>query len=91
MQTLSTTHPLHAGTLPGSVGVEHEEWYAEARCSGDRVTVTMMATDPCGALVQLVTSGDHMDQWFKDEVRKLTGVSLAAMFGHVLTPRHLRH
>jgi hypothetical protein len=96
MQKLSTTHPLHvdpkhADALPSSVGVEREEWYAEARRSGDRVTVTMTAADPHRALAHLVTSEDPIDRWFKDEVQKLTDVSLAAVFSHVRTPRLIRH
>ena len=96
MQKLSATHPLQAdpnqaGPLPGSVGVEREEWYAEARRSGEKVVVTMTAHDPRRALQQLVTSGDPIDRWFKDEVRSLTGVSLTALFGQVLLRRPVRH
>ena len=96
MHKLSTTHPLQATTpptekLPGSVGVEREEWFAEAKRSGDEVTVTMTADDPRRALVHLVTSSDPIDCWFKDEVRKLTGASLAALFGQHLLRDDTRH
>ncbi|MDP8922963.1 MAG: hypothetical protein M3O34_08825 [Chloroflexota bacterium] len=96
MQKLSATHPLHvdpqyAGTLPGSVGVEREEWYAEARRSGETVIVSMTAGNPRRALEQLIASGDPVDRWFKDEVRALTGLSLTALFGRVLLGRRVRH
>ncbi len=96
MQKLSATHPLEPdrdsdGAPPRSFGVEREEWYAEARCSGEQVVVTMTAPDPPDALMQLITSGDPIDRWFKDEVRRLTGRSLTAVFGHVLPPQPIRH
>ena len=96
MQKLSATHPLQAGpdrpsALPGSIGVEREEWYAEARRQGEQVVVTMTAPDPRRALHQLVTSGDPVDRWFKDEVLALTGVSLTAVFGEALLGQQVRH
>ncbi len=96
MQKLSATHPLHvdperAGSLPGSIGVEREAWYAEARRSGAEVVGTMTAGNPRRALDELGASDDPIDRWFKDEVRALTGVGLAALFGRLLVRRDTRH
>ena len=95
MPTLSATHPLqhlpdHPKTFPGSVGVERDNWYAEARRAAGTVVVTMTASDPASALQQLVTSGDPIDCWFKDEVRALTGVGLAGLFRPILIKRRVR-
>ena len=96
MQKLSTTHPLHAdpdhaGALPGSIGVERNEWYAEARRIDAMVVVTMTADNPHRALVELITSGDAIDRWFKDEVHALTGVTLTDLFSQVVLRQGVRH
>ena len=96
MQKLSATHPLQtdperSDPLPGSIGVEREEWHAEARRQGAQVVVTVTAPNPRRALQQLVTSGDPVDRWFKDAVLALTGVSLTAVFDEALLGRPVRH
>lgn len=78
MSTLSTAHPLRvddgtAARLPGSFGVQHEEWYAEARRRGAVVIISVTAPDPEEALRELAASTAPMDCWFKEGVQDLTG------------------
>ena len=85
MHSLSISHPLRsfdgsANALPGTIGVEHDEWHAEARRRGADVIVSVTAADPRRALELLAQSDAPMDRWFKDGVRNLTGVELRALF-----------
>jgi hypothetical protein len=85
MHSLSISHPLrhHSGgapALPGTIGVEHEEWHAEARRRGMTVIISVTAADPRRALEQLAASQAPMDCWFKDGVRTLTGKELPTLF-----------
>jgi hypothetical protein len=85
MHSLSISHPLrpHDGrtpALPGTIGVEHDEWHAEARRRGTTVIVSVTAADPRRALELLAESEAPMDCWFKDGVRSLTGEELRALF-----------
>jgi hypothetical protein len=85
MHSLSISHPLRSPerglqTLPGTIGVEHDEWHAEARRRGATVIVSVTAADPRRALEQLAASQAPMDCWFKDGVRTLTGEDLGALF-----------
>jgi hypothetical protein len=85
MHKLSTSHPLRpddggAGSLPGTLRIEHEEWQAEARRRGEIVVVSVTAPNPERALEQLASSSRPMDCWFKDGVRSLTGADLSSLF-----------
>ena len=85
MHKLSTRCPLlldagRADRLPGTIGIEHDEWHAEARRLGSTVIVSVTAPDLQQALAQLVASEAPMDCWFKDGVRRLTGSDLPALF-----------
>ena len=85
MHSLSISHPLRSldgGTrvLPGTIGVEHDGWHAEARRRGSTVIVSVTAADPHQALALLAASDAPMDCWFKDGVRTLTGQELPALF-----------
>ena len=85
MHSLSISRPLlqHDGrtlALPGTIGVEHDEWHAEARRRGMTVIVSVTAADPQHALEMLAESEAPMDCWFKDGVRSLTGEELRALF-----------
>ena len=85
MHRLSISHPLrpydgNAPALPGTIGVEHDEWHAEARRRGATVIVSVFAADPRHALDLLAESEAPMDCWFKDGVRSLTGEELRALF-----------
>jgi hypothetical protein len=85
MHRLSISHPLRrldqgAVVLPGTIGVEHEGWHAEARRRGSTVIVSVTATDPRRALEVLTASDAPMDCWFKDGVRTLTGQELPTLF-----------
>ncbi len=85
MHSLSISYPLrqHHGssaTLPGTIGVEHDDWHAEARRRGTTVIVSVTAADPRRALDLLADSEAPMDCWFKDGVRTLTGEELRALF-----------
>ena len=87
MHSLSISHPLRrpdgsASALPGTIGVEHDEWYAEARRRGMNVIVSVTAADPRRSLELLAASDAPMDCWFKDGVRSLTGQELPALFSH---------
>jgi len=91
---VSVSCPLlpHEGRVGGwisSIGVERSDWYAEARKSEDGIVVTVTAPNPTRALQQLVTSGDPLDCWFKNEVRAATGVGLASLFRTELLPRRV--
>lgn len=95
MQKISTTHPLQvdyqrAGALPGSIGVERGEWYAQAKLTASDVIVTVTARNPRRALDEILASDDPLDRWFKDEVRALTGLGMAALFGRLLTRRDVK-
>jgi len=96
MQKISTTHPLevarqHVGPLPGTIGVERGEWYVEAQLIADAVIVSVTADNPQRALDKIVASDDPIDRWFKDEVRALTGVDIAALFGPLLGRHDIKH
>jgi hypothetical protein len=85
MHRLSISLPLRhpeSGTtaLPGTIGVEHEEWHAEARRRRSTVIVSVTAADPRQALELLAASEAPMDCWFKDGVRSLTGQELPTLF-----------
>jgi hypothetical protein len=85
MHRLSISHPLRhhdptRSALPGTIGVEHDEWHAEARRRGMTVIVSVTAADPRRALELLTASDAPMDCWFKDGVRTLTGQELPALF-----------
>ena len=85
MHSLSISHPLRhhdesATALPGTIGVEHDEWHAEARRRGTTVIVSVTAADPRRALEVLAASEAPMDCWFKDGVRSLTGQELPTLF-----------
>jgi hypothetical protein len=85
MHTLSISRPLRPedgafGSLPGTIGVEHDEWHAEARRLGAMVMISMTARNPRRALEQLAASDAPMDCWFKDGVRSLTGADIPALF-----------
>ena len=85
MHSLSISHPLRQHdesgvALPGTIGVEHDEWHAEARRRGTTVIVSVTAADPRRALDLLAESEAPMDCWFKDGVRTLTGEELHALF-----------
>ena len=85
MHSLSISHPLRlhdgsAATLPGTIGVEHDEWHAEARRRGTTVIVSVTAADPRRALELLAASEAPMDCWFKEGVRSLTGQELPTLF-----------
>jgi hypothetical protein len=85
MHRLSISHPLRrpdgsTSLLPGTIGVEHDEWQAEARRRGTHVIVSVTAADPRRALEQLAASDAPMDCWFKDGVRSLTGRDFPALF-----------
>jgi hypothetical protein len=85
MHRLSISHPLRpeGGSpvrLPGIIGVEHEDWHAEARRLGAMVIISVTASNPERALEQLVASQAPMDCWFKDGVRSLTGQDFPALF-----------
>jgi hypothetical protein len=85
MHSLSISHPLRfleesTAALPGTIGVEHDEWHAEARRRGENVIISVTAADPRRALELLTASDAPMDCWFKDGVRNLTGVDLWALF-----------
>jgi hypothetical protein len=85
MHTISVSHPLRsqtdaAGTIPGSIGVEHDEWRAAARRDGAMVIVSLHAPNPKRALAQLAASDAPMDCWFKEGVRSLTGEDLPTLF-----------
>ena len=85
MHSLSISHPLrdqdvNVTALPGTIGVEHDEWHAEARRRGTTVIVSVTAADPRRALELLAASDAPMDCWFKDGVRSLTGEELPALF-----------
>ena len=86
MHSLSVSYPLlqhdGAAALPGTIGVEHEDWPAGARRRGTTVIVSVTAADPRRALEQLAASEAPMDCWFKDGVRSLTGVELPKLFAH---------
>jgi hypothetical protein len=89
MRKISTAHPLqvnheHTGPLPGSVGVERKAWSARATLTSDTVVVSVTANNPRRALDEIVASENPLDRWFKDEVRTLTGVGIAALFGSLL-------
>jgi hypothetical protein len=85
MHSLSISHPLchldhGARALPGTIGVEHEGWHAEARRRGSTVIVSVTAADPRRALEVLAASDAPMDCWFKDGVRTLTGQEIPSLF-----------
>jgi hypothetical protein len=85
MHSLSISHPLRqhdadAIALPGTIGVEHDDWQAEARRRGTTVIVSVTAADPRRALEVLAASDAPMDCWFKDGVRSLTGQELPTLF-----------
>lgn len=85
MHSLSISHPLRhpeggATSLPGTIGVEHDDWHAEARRRGTTVIVSVTAADPRRALDLLTASDAPMDCWFKDGVRSLTGQELPTLF-----------
>jgi hypothetical protein len=85
MHRLSISHPLRhhdsiPSALPGTIGVEHDEWQAEARRRGMTVIVSVTAVDPHRALELLAASDAPMDRWFKDGVRNLTGEEIPALF-----------
>jgi len=85
MHTISVSHPLRfqddaAVSLPGSIGVHHDEWSAAARRHGAMVIVSLHATNPKRALALLTASEAPMDCWFKDGVRTLTGEDLPTLF-----------
>ena len=85
MHSLSISHPLRhhdadSAALPGTIGIEHDEWHAEARRTGTTVIVSVTGPDPRRALEQLAASAAPMDCWFKDGVRTLTGQELPALF-----------
>ncbi len=84
MHTLSISRPLRhddgtLDSLPGTIGVEHDEWHAEARRLGATVMISMTAPNPRRALEQLAASDAPMDCWFKDGVRSLTGDDIPAL------------
>ena len=61
MQKLTTTLPLRADgerlqRLPGSFGIEREEWFVEARRSEDAVIVSLTARRPRRTVENLVRS-----------------------------------
>jgi hypothetical protein len=85
MHTISISRPLLPEdgafrSLPGTIGVEHDEWHAEARRLGPMVMISMTARNPRRALEQLAASDAPMDCWFKDGVRSLTGDDIPALF-----------
>jgi hypothetical protein len=85
MHNVTTSFPLRlhddaANHLPGTIGIQHEEWHAEARRHGATVIISVTASDPKRALEQLAASNAPMDCWFKDGVRSLTGEELPALF-----------
>jgi hypothetical protein len=85
MHSVSISHPLRqldhgARVMPGTIGVEHEGWHAEARRRGSTVIVSVTAVDPHRALEVLSESDAPMDCWFKDGVRSLTGQELPSLF-----------
>ena len=85
MHRLSISRPLRwdmgaVASRPGTIGIEHDGWHAEARRRGARVIVSVIAADPRQALEVLTASAAPMDCWFKDEVRSLTGEELGALF-----------
>ena len=87
MHRLSISRPLYVAdgppdALPGTIGIEHDEWHAEARRRGTTVIVSVTAPDPRRALELLAASDAPMDCWFKDGVRSLTGEDLPALFAH---------
>ena len=85
MHSLSISRPLRqhdaaAIALPGTIGVEHDDWQAEARRRGTTVIVSVTAADPRRALETLAASEAPMDCWFKEGVRSLTGQELPTLF-----------
>jgi hypothetical protein len=85
MHRLSVSRPLcwDVGTTtsrPGTIGIEHEGWHAEARRRGTTVIVSVVSSNPRSALAALAASDAPMDTWFKDEVRTLTGEEFGALF-----------
>ena len=96
MHRLSTTSGIRLDgeqltAVPGSFGMEREEWYAEARRLERAVVVSMTAPNPRRALAQLAASDDPFDRWFKDQLRDLTGAELPTLFGRALAEDGQRH
>ena len=96
MQKLTATLPLrvegeHLQHLPGSFGVERDDWYVEARRGDGEVVLSVTARRPRQALEHLAASDDPLDRWFKDQLRELTGEDVTAAFAVALTRRARKH
>ena len=85
MQKLTASLPLRAESgllqhMPGSFGVEREDWHVEARRAEGEVVVRMMARNPRKAVELLAASDDPVDRWFKDQLHALTGEDVGGAF-----------
>ena len=61
-------------------GVTREAVWIQPGPDGDRVVVYLEAGDLQGAFAGMGTSDDPFDRWFRDHVREVHGVDLAAGF-----------
>ena len=96
MQKLTATIPLrieggHLQRMPGSFGVERDDWHVEARRGDGEVVVSVTARRPRQALADLAASDDPLDRWFKEQVRELTGEDVTAAFTLALARRTRKH
>lgn len=85
MGKLTATLPLRAESgllahMPGSFGIEREDWHVEARRAGSEVVVHMTARHPRRAVERLARSDDPVDRWFKEQLQVLTGEDVAGAF-----------
>lgn len=57
-------------------GMTREEWFLQSTPQGDMVIVHFESADPMRNFQQLADSQAPFEQWFKAEVRSITGVDL---------------
>lgn len=64
--------------VQGEAGITKEEWALQQTPMGSLVLVRFEAPDIEAAFARLASSTDEFDVWFRERVKEITGVDLAA-------------
>lgn len=75
-QELEGERKSHYAASERRLGITKEVWALQQTPMGDLFVIFFQSDDIGGAVSQFVGSQDDFDQWFKRELRDITGVDL---------------
>ena len=76
LQQLEGERKQHYATSEQRLGITKEVWALQQSPMGDLFVVFFQSEDIGGSVGQFVGSQDAFDQWFKGQVKAITGVDL---------------